>query len=114
MNLINSRTCIALALVAAAGLAGCKKETSRTALTPDASTQVIGVTPAAPSDDPPGTTPVASDTSEITKQVETTQKPQEGDNHSHSTLAPNTPQKADGKNPQESPERKTSPQDQPK
>ncbi len=59
---------------------------------------VIGQAPAEPSGDPPGTTPVASGTTEISKTVETTQKPQEGDNHSHSTVAPTTPQKADGNN----------------
>ena len=112
MNPVNSRTCIALAIVMAAGLAACKKETSRTALTPDPSAQVIGQAPAPPTGDPPGTTPVAPNTTEVTKHEETTQKPQEGDNHSYSTVAPNTPQKAEGTNPQESPERKTSRQDQ--
>jgi hypothetical protein len=105
MKLINSRTCIALAVVMAAGLAACKKETSRAANTPDPSAQVIGVVPAAPTGDPPGTTPVTANTTEVTKAEENTQKPSEGDNHSHSTLDPNSPQKADSKNPQEAPSR---------
>ena len=70
------------------------------------SAQVIGVKPAEPTGDPAGTTPVAGNTTEVTKHEETTQKPQEGDNHSYSTVAPNTPQKADGKNTIDSPERK--------
>jgi hypothetical protein len=92
------------ALVAAlvlAGLAACGDRISDTrakaphpaAASPSA--VVIGQAPAEPSGDPPGTTPVASHTTEITKTEETTQKPQEGDNHSYSTVAPVTPQKAD-------------------
>jgi hypothetical protein len=34
----------------------------------------------------------------VTKKEETMDKPQEGDNHSYSTVAPTTPQKSDGKN----------------
>ena len=69
------------------------------------SAQVIGVKPAEPTGDPAGTTPVAGNTSDVTKREETTQKPQEGDNHSYSTLAPNTPQKADRENPTDQPNR---------
>jgi hypothetical protein len=97
----------ARALVAAltlAGLAACGDRVSNThasvpqADKPSPSTLVIGQAPAEPSGDPPGTTPVASGTTEISKTVETTAKPQEGDNHSHSTEAATTPQKADGNN----------------
>jgi hypothetical protein len=98
MNILNSRTCIATAFAIAVGLAACDKTaktSSRTALAPDPSSQVIGVKPADPTGDPPGTTPVASNTTTITKDVETTQKPQEGDNHSYSSLSPNNPQKGD-------------------
>jgi len=109
MNLVNSRTCIAVAFALAAGLAACDRKANtevRTALAPDASAQVIGVKPADPTGDPPGTTPVSADTTTISKQVETAKKPQEGDNHSHSSLAEDNPQKGDtGKNPQQSPER---------
>jgi hypothetical protein len=96
--------CAIAAAVAIAGLAGCGDRISNThakAPTPDKaspSAVVIGQAPAEPSGDPPGTTPVASDTSEISKTVETTRKPQEGDENSHSTVAPTTPQKADGNN----------------
>lgn len=103
-----------LAILAAAllatGLAACDKRVDakgRTALAPDPSAQVIGKEPAPPTGDPPGTTPVASNTTEITKFEEVNKKPQEGDNHSYSTVAPVTPQKADGKNHADSPERST-------
>jgi hypothetical protein len=92
------------ALLLAAGLAACGERISDTRTKAPAQTQaspsavVIGQAPAEPSGDPPGTTPVAPNTTEISKQVETREKPQEGDNHSHSTTAPVTPQKADGVN----------------
>jgi len=108
MNLVNSRTCIALAFAMAAGLAACDRTAStesRTALAPDASTQVIGVKPADPTGDPPGTTPVTANTTVVTKGEEIATKPSEGDNHSHSSLAEDNPQKAGGKDPQQAPER---------
>ena len=92
------------ALLLAAGLAACGERISDTRTKAPAQTQaspsavVIGQVPAQPTGDPPGTTPVAPNTTEITKQVETNEKPQEGDNHSHSTTARITPQKADGVN----------------
>jgi hypothetical protein len=61
--------------------------------TADASARTIDVAPAAPTGDPPGTTPVAPGTSDISKQAEQT-GPREGDNHSYSSVAPNNPQKA--------------------
>ena len=91
------------ALLLAAGLTACGERISdnRTTKAPDEaspSAVVVGQAPAAPTGDPPGTTPVTSNTTEITKAEETTQKPQEGDNHSYSTTAKVTPQKADGVN----------------
>jgi hypothetical protein len=92
------------ALLLAAGLAACGERISDTRVKapepakPDSSAVVIGQAPAEPTGDPPGTTPVAPGTTEITKKVESTEKPQEGDNHSYSTTAPVTPQKADGIN----------------
>ena len=91
------------ALLLAAGLTACGERISdnRTTKAPDGaspSAVVIGQAPAAPSGDPPGTTPVTQGTTEISKHEETTQKPQEGDNHSYSTTAPVTPQKAEGVN----------------
>ena len=50
----------------------------------------------------------ASDTTTITKDEETTKKPQEGDNHSYSSVAVDNPQKGDGKkDAQQAPERKS-------
>ena len=100
MNSAKSRICVALAVSLALGLAACDKmkagTKARTALAPDASAQVIGVKPAEPSaQEPPGVTPVASNTTDVTKQEASTQKPQEGDNHSYSTLAPNPKLKGD-------------------
>ena len=92
------------AVLLAAGLAACGERISDTRvkapepLKPEASAVVVGQAPAAPTGDPPGTTPVAPNTTEISKVEESTQKPQEGDNHSYSTTAPVTPQKADGIN----------------
>ena len=101
-NLILARACAAAVLVA--GLAACGERLSDTsakapkATDPSPSAVVVGQAPAAPTGDPPGTTPVAPDTTTISKAEETTAKPQEGDNHSYSTTAPVTPQKADGIN----------------
>jgi hypothetical protein len=66
------------------------------------SAMLIGTEPAPPTGDPPGTTPVASDTTQVSKLEETHLKPQEGD-HSHSTLAPQAQQKADGVDPRPAP-----------
>jgi hypothetical protein len=96
------------ALLLAAGLAACGERISDTrakapaASQPEASAVVVGQAPAEPkpesSVEPAGVTPVAPNTTEISKVEESTQKPQEGDNHSYSTTAPVTPQKADGVN----------------
>lgn len=63
--------------------------------TADASARTIDVAPAPPTGDPPGTTAVAPDTSDISKQAERS-GPREGDDHSYSSVAPNNPQKAQG------------------
>jgi hypothetical protein len=105
---LTRRAALLVAAVAFAGLAACERHSDVPPgpSTPDASAQVIGTPPAPPTGDPPGTTPVAPNTTEVTKQVETTQKPQEGDNHSYSTVDANSPQKAGGKDPiQADPER---------
>lgn len=96
----------ALAL-AALSLAACDRHAGvQHSAAADPSAVVIGTTPAAPTGDPPGTTPVDPGTTSVTKKEETEQKPQEGDNHSYSSLAPTNPQKAQGKDPQQMPDRK--------
>jgi hypothetical protein len=65
------------------------------------SAQVIGQAPAEPqaaSGNTAQTTAPAGAQSDVGKVAESTQRPIEGDNHSYSTLAPTTPQKADGQN----------------
>jgi hypothetical protein len=101
------------AMFVVAGLSACGERLSdvsaRTpkATPPDSSAVVIGTAPAQPSGDPPGTTPVAPNTSDVSKADEVSAKPAEGDNHSHSSLAAENPQKADGKDAQQIPPRGT-------
>ena len=89
MNLLKSRA-IALALVAAGvSLAACdKKPGTRTALAPSPSAQVIGTTPAPPTGDPPGTTPVTAQSNEMSKTVESNSMPLPGQPNDHSNVAP--------------------------
>ena len=90
---------IALAFVVA-GATACDRISDTSAHTPSqpattGSAQVIGTAPAQPSGDPPGTTAVDAHTTDITKQEEIKGKPAEGDNHSYSTVAPQTKQKSE-------------------
>jgi hypothetical protein len=95
----------AAALLAA--LAACDRQpNARSAAAPAASEQTVNVPAAAPSGDPAGTTPVSGKQTDISKEVESTQKPQEGDDHAYSTEAASTPQKADGTDAMQAPERK--------
>jgi len=96
-------------VIAFTTLVGCDRhhDAVRDAATPDPSAVVIGTAPAPPTGDPPGTTPVASATTEVTKKEETEQKPQEGDNHSYSTVAPDSKQKAGGADAEQQGQRKT-------
>jgi hypothetical protein len=95
------------ALLLAAGLAACGERISDTRVKapeptkPESSAVVIGQAPAEPKGDPPGTTPVAPNTTYIDKATESRDKPQEGDNHSYSTTAKVTPQKAEYVDPQQ-------------
>jgi hypothetical protein len=97
-------------LIAGAAACGDRVDTSQKVKAPSnaasPSAVVVGVAPAQPSGDPPGTTPVSPNTTEITKQEEISKKPQEGDNHSYSSVAQDNPQKAQGVDPQQTPERK--------
>jgi hypothetical protein len=88
------------AMFLVAGLAACGEHLSNvSARTPkatpaDASAVVIGTAPAQPSGDPPGTTPVAPGTSDLSKETESKSKPQEGDDSSHMSASPNSSQKS--------------------
>jgi hypothetical protein len=71
-----------------AGVAACDRQhhaTTRTAAV-SPSAQVIGTTPAPPTGDPPGTTPVA-DSGEVSKAVESKSMPLPGQPNDHSNLA---------------------------
>ena len=101
---------IALAFVVA-GVAACHDRISDVSSgTPaaapvDASAKVIGTAPANPTGDPPGTTPIAPNTTDVTKQEETKGGPKEGDNHSYSSVAPDNKQKSENADPQQQPGR---------
>ena len=89
---------IVVAALLAAGVAACDKKAgtqSRAALAPDASAQVIGKEPAQPTGDPPGTTPVAAQTTEVSKSVESNSMPLPGQPNDHSNVAPKPSQKAE-------------------
>ena len=89
------------AAILLAGLAGCGERLSDTrakapkALEPSPSAVVIGQAPAEPTGDPPGTTPVAANTTYVTKGVEQNAMPVPGQPNDHSNLAVKPPQKAE-------------------
>lgn len=60
---------------------------------------VIGTAPAQPTGDTPETTPASAAQSQLSKAAESQRMPQEGDNHSYSTLDPTSPQKAGSHDP---------------
>ena len=117
---VGARVLAASFVIAGLGACGDRFGTTHTSKAPsnaaDPSAVVIGTAPAQPTGDPPGTTPVTSqqtantpqsnNTTELTKNEETTQKPQEGDNHAYSSVAQDNPQKAGGVDPQQLPDRK--------
>ena len=104
----NAKLPHATALVAASllGLAACgERYRDADALSKaDPSAIVVGVTPAAASSDPPGTTPVAAGTSEVSKPVEQLSMPLPGQPNDHSNLAATPSQKADTAHVNQSPE----------
>lgn len=83
-----------------ASLAACSDRISNThskaapANPVDPSAVVIGTAPAQPTGDPPGTTPVAGNDSDLTKAVESGAMPQPGQPNDHSNVAPAASQKA--------------------
>lgn len=86
-----------------AGVAACDRGNDNEVRQPAAaspSAVVVGTPPAEPttSNDTAQVTPPPAAQSEVSKKTESTQRPLEGDDSSHSTLSPTTPQKADGVN----------------
>lgn len=102
---------VAAAVAVAALAAACDRRTDVPPgpSTPSPSADLIGTPPAPPTGDPPGTTPVAANTTEVTKKEETEQKPAEGDNHSYSTTVERSPQKSGGKDGQQTDEKRKNP-----
>lgn len=104
---------VALSFVLAAAV-GCGERLSDTStkapkpLAASPSAVVIGTAPADPQApaDTAQTTPPAGAQGELSKREESVTRPREGDDSSHSTVAPVTPQKANGVDPQQLPERK--------
>jgi len=90
---------IALAFVIA-GVSACHDKISDTAsgaapaVAVDASAKVIGTAPAEPQGDPAGTTAVAPNTKDLTKQAESSQMPKEGQDSSHLTESPKDSQRS--------------------
>jgi hypothetical protein len=91
------------AAIAALGLAACDRHSDIPPASVSPSAQLIGVTPAPPTGDPPGTTPVAKDGNELTKHEESSKMPLEGQPNSYSSVASGNSQKAGGKDPQQQP-----------
>ena len=114
MKSLNRATAVLAAVAALAALAACDREPRGTAsATPARSEQTIDVQPAPPTGDPPGTTPVAGDQSDLTKAQSQSQMPLEGQNHSYSSVAPNQSQKpGGGAAPSEGDNAKSEPQQQ--
>ena len=91
-----------------AGVAACGDRLSDTSARAPKSNEaspsavVVGQAPAEPTAAPGGdtaqTTSPAGAQSQVSKHADNTQRPIEGDNHSHSTLSPVTPQKSEGVN----------------
>ena len=92
-------------LFVVAGAAACDRGDRNEVRQPAAaspSAVVVGTLPAEPNTSKPDTaqvTPPPAAQGEVSKQADSTKRPLEGDDSSHSTLAPVTPQKADGVNP---------------
>lgn len=88
-NSTPSRALVALAAaIALAGLTACQEHHTDVVRAPAAaspSAVLIGTTPAPPTGDPPGTTPVTANTTEVTKLAETQLKPSEGKTEANPT-----------------------------
>lgn len=107
-NVNAARACAAIAsALALVTLAACDRGGERLGQgnKPDPSADLIGTPPAKPTGDPPGTTPVDSNTTTISKQSEVNTMPHEGDNHSYSSVAVDNPQKPSKTDAQQAPER---------
>jgi hypothetical protein len=103
-NRVAARVLALTFIIAGASACDRHRDSPPTPANADASAQVIGTPPAPPSGDPPGTTPVAPGTSDLSKQAQTV-GPREGDDHSYSSVSPANPQKSQGMDAQQAPDR---------
>jgi hypothetical protein len=86
----NHSLALAAAVIAAVGLGACSKlgthhDAARVSMAASPSAQLIGTTPAGPTKEPPGVTPVVNDD---TSQTKPQTGPKEGDQNSFLTNAP--------------------------
>jgi hypothetical protein len=96
MHKKTQRATILVAALAVAGLAACGDHRDANPIPKaDPSAVVIGTTPAAPTGDPPGTTPVSANTTEVSAAVESRSMPLPGQPNDHSNLAPTPSQRAE-------------------
>jgi hypothetical protein len=103
-NGMQQRATVLVAALALVGLAACGDHRDANPLSKaDPSAVVIGTTPAQPSGDPPGTTPVSSGTTEVSKAVENVSMPLPGQPNDHSNLAATPSQRAETSNVNQSP-----------
>jgi hypothetical protein len=90
------RATVLVAALALVGLAACGDHRDANPIPKaDPSAVVIGTAPAEPSGDPPGTTPVSSATTEVSKSVESVSMPLPGQPNDHSNLAPTPSQRSE-------------------
>jgi hypothetical protein len=88
---------LALGSLGACSKVGTHNDAARVSMAASPSAQLIGTKPAEPTPEPPGVKPVAGDTTDVSQEKAAQGGPKEGDNHSYSTLDPNSPQKGDQK-----------------
>ncbi|HEX7606018.1 MAG TPA: hypothetical protein VF348_04860 [Usitatibacter sp.] len=97
MKFVNSpRGAALVAVFALSGLAACGQHPNeaRQATAADPSAVVIGTVPGPATAEPPGTTPVDSGTTEVSKPQERTAMPMPGQSNDHSNLATGPSQRA--------------------
>ena len=97
MKFVNSpRRTALVAVFALSGLAACgqRHDEARQATAADSSAVVIGTIPGPATADPPGTTPVDSVATEVSKTQERTAMPMPGQPNDHSNLATGPSQRA--------------------
>ncbi|HEX4781030.1 MAG TPA: hypothetical protein VH301_09775 [Usitatibacter sp.] len=88
---------LALGSLGACSKLGSHNDAARVSMAASPSAQLVGTKPADPTPEPAGVKPVVSGTTDVTQSQAAQGGPKEGDDHSYSTLDPNSPQKGDQK-----------------